>query len=104
MYRFDRTEQHLVDYEVANWYVSTHPESHFLSSLLAARPGPGRRYGLRDNQFSIHTVGGGTEQRLITTTGELRAVLTDVFRIRLPDAPELDAALERIAAKPAPAA
>jgi len=101
LYRFDLREQHLVDYEVANWYVSTHPASHFLNALLAARPATGRRYGLWDNELSIHTVGGPTEKRLITNAGELRGVLTDLFRLTLPAVPALDTVLERIAAKSA---
>jgi N-hydroxyarylamine O-acetyltransferase len=103
LYRFDLREQHPVDYEVANWYVSTHPESHFVSGLLAARPAPGRRYALRDNQLSVHAVGGPTEQRVLTNAAELQGVLTDLFRLTLPNAPGLDPILERIAAKPAAA-
>ena len=102
LYRFDLREQHLVDYEVANWYVSTHPASHFLNALLAARPAAGRRYGLWDNELSIHTMGSPTEKRLITNAGELRGVLTDLFRLTLPAVPALDAILARMAAKPAP--
>jgi N-hydroxyarylamine O-acetyltransferase len=103
LYRFDLRDQHLIDYEVANWYVSTHPGSHFLNGLIAARPAPGRRYGLWDNELSIHTVGGPTEKRVISEVAELRGVLTDLFRLTLPAAPALDPVLERIAAKPAPA-
>lgn len=102
LYRFDLREQHLVDYEVANWYVSTHPASHFLNALLAARPAPGRRYGLWDNELSIHMVGGPTEKRMIASSAELQGVLTDLFRITLPPEPGLNAVLERIAAKRAP--
>jgi len=104
LYRFDLREQHMVDYEVANWYVSTYPESHFLHALLAARPAPGRRYGLRDNELSIHTMGGPTEKRLISDSIELRGVLADLFRLTLPDTPALATILKRVAAKPAPAA
>ena len=102
VYRFDLREQYLVDYEVANWYVSTHPTSHFVSALLAARPAPGRRYALRDNELSVHTIGGGTERRVLTDAAKLRGVLTDLFRLTLPTEPGLEPALERIAAKPAP--
>ena len=104
LYRFDLREQHMVDYEVANWYVSTYPDSHFLHALLAARPAPGRRYGLRDNELSIHTMGGPTEKRLISDSIELRGVLADLFRLTLPDTPALATILKRVAAKPAPAA
>jgi N-hydroxyarylamine O-acetyltransferase len=101
LYRFDLSEQEAIDYEVANWYVSTCPASHFTTGLLAARPAPGVRYVLRNNDFGMHTPE-GTERRILTNAAELREMLTDVFGIVLPDAPELDAALERaVATSPA---
>jgi N-hydroxyarylamine O-acetyltransferase len=103
LYRFDLSEQHPIDYEVANWYVSTCPASHFTTGLIAARPAPGKRYVLRDNDFGVHTRE-ATERRVLTSATELREVLAGVFGIALPDAPELDAALKRVAAKPRPPA
>ncbi len=99
LYRFDLVEQELIDYEVANWYVSTCPASHFTAGLIVARPGPGARYVLRNNEFGMHT-SDGTERRVLTSASELREVLTRVFGIALPDAPELGAILERAAATP----
>jgi N-hydroxyarylamine O-acetyltransferase len=99
LYRFDLTETPPVDYEVANWYVSTCPTSQFTTGLLAARPAPGRRYVLRNNDLGMHTPE-GTERRLITSAAELWEVLTGVFGIALPDTPELEAVLERAAATP----
>jgi N-hydroxyarylamine O-acetyltransferase len=96
LYVFDLQEQSLIDYEVTNWYMSTHPQSHFVSRLTAARPDVGRRYALRDNDFAIHHLNGETERRLLATAAELRATLETVFRIAVPQAPELDAALERL--------
>lgn len=101
LYRFDLSETPLIDYEVANWYVSTCPLSHFTTGLIAARPAPGKRYVLRDNDLGVHTAT-GTERRLLTSAAELREVLTGVFGIALPEGPELDAVLERAAAKPSP--
>jgi N-hydroxyarylamine O-acetyltransferase len=98
LYRFDLQEQHLPDYEVASWYLSNHPDSHFLNGLLAARPAPGRRYALRNNELAVHHLSGNTERRILTSAAELRAVLQAEFRLALPDAPELDAALERLTA------
>ncbi len=42
LYRFSLAEQLLPDYEMANWYISTHPDSRFVTGLLAARPAPDR--------------------------------------------------------------
>ncbi|MBX3331722.1 MAG: arylamine N-acetyltransferase [Nitrospira sp.] len=98
LYRFDLSEQFLPDYEMANWYISTHPESRFVTGLLAARPAPDRRYGLLNNQLTVHHRAGGKDRRLITSVIEMPETLARDFRIVLPDAPELDAALARLIA------
>ena len=54
LYRFDLQEQVLPDYEVTNWYLSNHPESHFVRRLIAARTEPQRRYALLDNELAVH--------------------------------------------------
>ena len=95
MYRFDLQPQLLPDYEVANWYVSTHPQSHFVTRLTAALPASYRRFALSNNQLSIHHAG-GTDQRVLRTADELRAVLQDTFGLTLPDSPALADALERL--------
>jgi N-hydroxyarylamine O-acetyltransferase len=98
LYRFDLQPQLLPDYEVTNWYLSNHPQSHFVSGLLLARVAEDRRYGLLDNRLSIHHMSGESEQRILGSVAELRAALEDTFGLdlsRLPQA-ELDAALERL--------
>lgn len=97
LYRFDLQEQQLPDYEVSNWYVSTHPKSIFVNSLIAARPDSAGRYMLRDNQLTIHTLDGRMERRILTTETELRAALEDLFHINLSAIADLDAALQRLA-------
>jgi N-hydroxyarylamine O-acetyltransferase len=98
LYRFELTEQFAPDYEVANWFTSTHPSSQFTRTLMAARAVPGRRFALRDNQLAVHALDGTTERRTLRSAGELRQALEETFAIRLPQAPELDATLARIAA------
>lgn len=101
IYSFDLQEQFLADYEVTNWYLSNHPDSHFVTGLIAARPAPGRRYALRNNEFAIHYLNRGTERRKLTTVAELRATLEGAFGLYLPDVPELHSALERLTVKAA---
>jgi N-hydroxyarylamine O-acetyltransferase len=96
LYRFDLQEQHLPDYEVSNWYVSTHPESHFVTGLIAGRSAPGRRYALGNNELAVHSLNGSTERHVLDTAAELRQTLESAFRLTLPDAPELDTALARL--------
>jgi N-hydroxyarylamine O-acetyltransferase len=99
LYRFDLQRQFQVDYEISSHYLTTHPASHFLAGLIAARPARGRRYALSDNKLAVHHLGGPTERRTLASAAELREVLTRDFLLTLPDDPELDAALERIAAR-----
>jgi N-hydroxyarylamine O-acetyltransferase len=96
LYSFDLQPQLLPDYELASWYVSTHPGSHFVTSLIAARADQRRRYALRNSQLSIHHLGGERDRYVLNTVGKMRAALQDLFRIALPDTPELDVALRRI--------
>ena len=96
LYRFDLQAQLPSDYEIANWYVSTHPESRFVNGLMVARPAPGCRYTLLNNEFTVHQLDGATEKRMLASAAELRVVLEKDFQLTLPDTPELDAALQRL--------
>lgn len=102
LYTFDLAEQHLVDYEVSNWYLANHPQSQFVTGILAARTAGDRRYALRNTRFAVHHAGGETERRILTRVDEYRATLEETFRIRLPQTPLLDAKIaQMIAANPA---
>lgn len=90
LYTFELHEQQVADYEVSNWYLCHHPESHFLKQVLAARAEPGRRHALRGVRYAIHTDGGETQKREIRDVAEYRRILEGPFQIRLPDAPNLD--------------
>lgn len=96
LYRFDIQEQLLPDYEVSNWYVSTHPDSIFVTGLMAARPAKDCRYALRNNELAVHHLDGSTERRILTNVVEMRGILENAFCITLPDVPELDAGLARL--------
>lgn len=96
LYSFDLQPQLLVDYQVSNWYLEHHPESLFVSNLLAARVGPDCRYGLFNNKLSTHRLGAESERVTLTTAAEIRDVLERVLRIDLPDDPGLDHLLARL--------
>lgn len=97
LYRFDLQEQFAPDYEVASWYVSTHPQSIFVNNLLAARTTSDRRYALRNNELAVHHLNGGTDKRTLTDAAEIRETLQTAIGLTLPDAPGLDDALDRVA-------
>ena len=95
LYRFDLQEQVLPDYELTSWYLSNHPESHFVRRLIAARTGPQCRYALLDNELAVHELGGETVRRKLSSAGELREVLSETFGIAVPEGPEVDKKLTR---------
>lgn len=86
LYAFDRQVQRRADYEMANYFVSTHPTSRFRQHLIAARTEPRKRYALLDRLLQVHHVDGDTEKRELSGPGEVIAVLEEAFRISLDDA------------------
>jgi N-hydroxyarylamine O-acetyltransferase len=94
LYRFTLHEQLLPDYEVTNWYLSNHPDSRFVTGLLAARPASDRRYALNNTELAVHYLGGKTERRTLSSVAELRDILEGPFRVTLPKTADLDAALQ----------
>ncbi len=100
LYRFDLHPQHEVDYEAANYYLSAHPASQFRTGIRVARPAPGRRYGLLNNQLTVHHLAGPSERRVLTSVAEVREALETLFGLVLPPAADLDPALARACAFP----
>ncbi len=98
VYQFDETPQQAADYELANWFVSTHPSSPFLSSLLAAWVGPGRRYALYNRELSVYPEAGGAEKRELTPA-EVEALLHETFGLARPDGADLAAIYARLPRK-----
>ncbi|MCC2687511.1 MAG: Arylamine N-acetyltransferase [Rhizobiaceae bacterium] len=93
LYRFDLSEQIEADYEIANYFMSTHSTSPFRSSLILARALSDRRLALRGGRLSVHHLTGGMEQRNLSTPGELTDVLDELFGIAIGDRGELESAV-----------
>ncbi|MGD8426486.1 MAG: arylamine N-acetyltransferase [Balneolaceae bacterium] len=96
LYQFDLRENYLPDYEINSWYLSNHPESHFVTELIAARPSQGKRYTIRNNQFSTYHLDGEIEKKRLKKLSELRRVLEETFLLTLPKVPELDTLLQHL--------
>lgn len=104
LYTFDMAEKTLEHYGPSNTWLSSDPTSPFTSELRVALSPPGKRLALKDNRFTIYTVGEPPETRELTTLEEMREVLSTTFGITLPQAELLDPALERVLTKLQPAA
>jgi arylamine N-acetyltransferase len=66
---------------------------------MGARVTPEGRYALRNNALAIHRKN-STEKRMLTDAAALRACLEDDLQIRIPEAPEVEAMLDRISRTP----
>lgn len=84
LYVFDLQVQADIDYEIGNWYVSTHPESPFVGQLKVARLAPGKRYTLNNAHYAVHYLDRPSEKHTIKQADELLALLRETFGIRLP--------------------
>lgn len=82
---FTLEEMPPIDREVANWFTSTHPQSHFRGRLIAARAAPhGVRLGLLNNEFSIRGADGRAEKRVVADADELLTILAEHFGLHFP--------------------
>lgn len=84
LYVFDLQVQAAIDYEIGNWYVSTHPDSVFVGQLKVARLSRGKRHTLNNANYAVHYLDRPSEQRTLDSADELLQVLTETFGIRVP--------------------
>lgn len=94
LYVFDLQVQADIDYEIGNWYVSTHPQSPFVGQLKVARLAAGKRHTLNNAQYAVHYLDRPSDKRVIESADELQQVLGDTFGIRLPTHVRLRQALD----------
>jgi N-hydroxyarylamine O-acetyltransferase len=83
LYSFSLEPQLAVDFEPANHYTSTHPESRFVRTLAVQLPTPDVRYMLRNRELVLDH-GGTVTRRVLTDDAELLAVLAETFGLRFP--------------------
>jgi N-hydroxyarylamine O-acetyltransferase len=82
---FTLEEMPPIDRELANWFTSAHPQSHFRNRLVAARAAPaGVRRTLLNNEFTVRQPDGSAEKHVIAGPDELLAVLAREFDLHFP--------------------
>jgi arylamine N-acetyltransferase len=84
LYTFATRPQPRIDLEVGSWYVSTHPDSHFVTGLTAALVTDDARWNLRGRNLAIHRRG-ETQRIRFDSAEEVLDALTDRFGIDLDD-------------------
>ncbi len=84
LYAFSLEPQEPADYDMANYYVSTHPASRFVHTLTAQKITTGERHSLRDREYSVDR-GTTVTTRLLTCSDNFTELLTQTFGLRLPE-------------------
>jgi N-hydroxyarylamine O-acetyltransferase len=82
LYSFDESPRLPVDYEVGNYYTSTHPRSPFTGRVVVQRAAPGRRSRLLGDEFIVDRPDGRRETRRVAPE-ETPELLAAEFGIRL---------------------
>ncbi len=98
LYAFTREPQYPVDFEMANHFTSTHPDSIFVRTLTAQLPGAEERHVLRGREWFIDR-GGENRSRTVADDRELGQILAQTFGLEF--APDVSATLFRRLAPPA---
>jgi N-hydroxyarylamine O-acetyltransferase len=83
LYSFTLEPYLAVDFEPANHYTATHPESRFVRTLTVQLPTPEVRYLLRNRELVLDR-GGTVTRRVLADDDELLTVLAETFGLRFP--------------------
>jgi len=85
VYEFTGEEMPPIDRELANWFTSTHPQSHFLGRLIVARAATGgRRITLQNGELKVRERDGRATVQTILSPEELLIVLAERFGLHFP--------------------
>lgn len=83
LYSFSLAPWLAVDFEPANHYTATHPDSRFVRTLTVQLPTPQVRYRLRNRELVLDR-GATVARRVLADDEELLAVLAEIFGLRFP--------------------
>ncbi len=88
LYSFTLDAQYPVDFQVANYYTSTHANSIFRRMLLVQIPALERRLALVNRKLTERTLE-GVKETVLTDDGTLLDVLANRFGMRLPEGTQI---------------
>jgi N-hydroxyarylamine O-acetyltransferase len=95
LYVFEPDPCVIADYEMGNWFVSTQPQSLFVTTLVAAIAAPGERRTLRNREFVVRRADGTVERAQLADPPAIREVLATAFGLTVPDVTAFDTAIVR---------
>ncbi|MBN3815427.1 arylamine N-acetyltransferase [Paraburkholderia sp. Se-20369] len=83
VYRYTLAPAVEMDFEIGNWYTSTHPKSVFLNSLLVSRIQPGARELMMNDSYTRRDNAGETRKHRFTGARAWADCLHKRFDLRL---------------------
>jgi N-hydroxyarylamine O-acetyltransferase len=84
LYAFTLEPQYEIDYEMANHYTSTHPESRFRKMLTVQTMSTEVKHALRNRELMIDR-GPQVATQILADEAELVRVLQDTFKLAVPE-------------------
>jgi N-hydroxyarylamine O-acetyltransferase len=84
LYRFNLQAQSNADFEVANWFTSTHPRSLFTQNLVVCRVNGNTRANMLNTILSVRNADGRTEQITLASAQQLSDVMGGTMGLALP--------------------
>lgn len=90
LYRFTLEEIQEADFDMANWYLTTHPDSKFVNSLIASRLTSEGRYSLHNCQLNFYGHQGDKDNTNLNSASELITCLNDIFGLQSPNQKHLE--------------
>ena len=88
---FTLEEMPPIDREVANWYTSNHPKSHFKNRLIVAMARPdARRVTIVDDEFGERMADGSSRHLHLDSQSDLLRVLRECFGLDFPNDQRFD--------------
>ena len=84
LYSFTLDRQYRIDYEVANYYVSTHPDAQFTQGLFVQQATPEARYFLHARTLTVDRGPAGETVLTLTDNAARLAVLAETFDLHFP--------------------
>ncbi len=85
LYRFNLEEIQEADFDMANWYLTTHPDSKFVNSLIASKLTSEGRYSLHNCQLNFYCHNGEKNSTDLNSASELLTCLNDIFELHSPN-------------------
>ncbi|MEF9476909.1 arylamine N-acetyltransferase [Chryseobacterium sp. 1B4] len=82
VYRFIPEQVEPIDLEISNWYLSTHPDSHFKNKLILSKVDENARYTYTDHVLNIRSDVGAKESVTIENDIQLYEILINTFGLK----------------------